>query len=518
MDLYKWQEDCLREWQNNDYRGIVNAITGTGKTVLALAAAATLLKQYSDLRIRIVAPTIALANQWRQAIIRNPYFKGITQGFYGDGSRDNDCQITIYVVNSARSGLEQHTRRDFALNRHVLLICDECHRYKANENHKMFRFIDRGIDHMSLYHCLGLSATPFNGENDDRLTSVLGKEIYRFDLQKARTQMTISEFSICQIAADFLSHEKNEYSAISEEMRGAYALMIESYPHLKDIREDRFIREVTRLAKAADMDPSDSAALFLLLSYERKKISILAESRVRCCIDLVAQIRQRGRIIIFSERIEQAERIHKLLLRKHGSIAGLYHSGMSRDARTRVLEDFRNNVTSILVSCRCLDEGLDVPDASIGIVVSGSAVPRQRIQRLGRIIRRSENKNSACLYYIYIRETAEDQAYLTGVETESIFDLRYYSNERIFSNDFYEYSAGRLLNSVRKSADKKQRLEIRRCILEGICLPDYMLNDDIIIERIKHAHSMHERNYYMIMQKIHSNYITSSTDGVSISS
>ena len=85
---------------------------------------------------------------------------------------------------------------------------------------------------------------------------------------------------------------------------------------------------------------------------------------------------------------------------------------MTKDARERVLDEFRKGSIRVLISCRCLDEGIDVPDANIGIVLSSSAVERQRIQRLGRVVRRSPGKDTACLYYIYIRESSDDAAYL----------------------------------------------------------------------------------------------------------
>ena len=519
MKLYRWQEECLRKWEQNDSRGIVNAVTGTGKTVLALAAAARLLRAHPELRIRIVAPTIALANQWRQAVIRTPEFKGMRPGFYGDGIRDEGAQIMIYVVNSARTGLQSHMRADIALGRHVMLICDECHRYKSKENYKMFGFIDREIARMPLYHCIGLSATPFSGDGDEKLTAVLGREVFCYDLAQAGMQQTISPFCICQVAADFLDDEAAEYRKLSDEIRKALAILYSSYPYLKDLTESSFMREVSRLARAADMDPEDPAAQFLLLTYSRKRISVLAEARVRCCLDIIARNRGRGRILVFAERIEQAERIHRLLLRRYGSIAGLYHSGMSRDARRRVLNDFREERTSILVSCKCLDEGLDVPDASIGIVVSSSAVPRQRIQRLGRIIRRSDGKDFACLYYIYVRDTSEDCAYLAGVDADRTFDLRYYSSEAAFSNDMYEYVAGRFFRELpaadsragdaASAAIEKQRLEIRRCIIEGLCLPDYLLDDDVLSRHLRLAGSTHEKNYYLVMRRIHAEYTSS---------
>ena len=507
--IYSWQKECLSAWQDNKCRGIVSAVTGSGKTFLALCAAASLLKQHPELRIRIVAPTIALANQWRQAVIRTPDLKNIRPGFYGDGIRDDvDCQIMIYVINSARSGLAKHVRTDFALGRHVLLICDECHRYKSKENHRIFSFIEENIDSLPLYSCLGLSATPFNGDRDDRLTAVLGREIYSYNIESAILDETIAPFTVCQIAADFLPDELEEYRILSHRIGLTLKKLKNTYPYLIDLSESAFMKEVKRLASLSDMDPEDPAAAFLMLSYQRKDITVMAETRIRCCMKLLESMKSSDRIIIFSERIEQAEGLYRLISRRYGNIAGIYHSQMTRDARIRVLGDFRENRARILVSCRCLDEGLDVPDANIGIVLSSSAVPRQRIQRLGRIVRCSTNKDSAVLYYIYVRESTDDRAYLPGADSRRVYDLRYYSREDVFSNDMYEYAAAGMLAAARSAGmNSSEQRELRLCINEGLCMPDCLLEPAVLKKRIRQARSVHEKNYYNIMYKLSQKFI-----------
>ena len=207
MKLYQWQKDCLRAWENENYQGIVNAVTGSGKTQLALAAIRLLREKHPDPRVRIIAPTIALANQWRQSVLRDAKAgkntgSTVLPGFYGNGIRDDaDHQVMIYVVNSAREGLEKHIRADFALHHPVLLICDECHRYVSRENYRMFGFLTAERSSFPLYHCLGLSATPFTGERDDDLKRVLGEEIYRYGFDQATEQGVVAPFAIGQISS-----------------------------------------------------------------------------------------------------------------------------------------------------------------------------------------------------------------------------------------------------------------------------------------------------------------------------
>ena len=167
------------------------------------------------------------------------------------------------------------------------------------------------------------------------------------------------------------------------------------------------------------------------------------------------------------------------------------------------MDEFRTNQVRILVSCRCLDEGIDVPEANIAIVLSSSSVSRQRIQRLGRVIRRSDHKDAACLYYIYIRESTDDAAYLHGLENCESFFLRYYTSEGFFSNDFYEYVAGQV---IKKAGDamlpQEQIIEIQKCIAEGLTNADSLLPDQVQKRNLKAAGSVHERNYWAVMRKI----------------
>ena len=164
---------------------------------------------------------------------------------------------------------------------------------------------------------------------------------------------------------------------------------------------------------------------------------------------------------------------------------------------------FRDGSLRILVSCRCLDEGIDVPDANIGIVLSGSAVERQRIQRLGRVIRRSPGKDAACLYYFYIRESADNRAYLPDFNGRRCFDLRYWTEDRDFSNDLYEYASAELIRSAKAGGMNASALgELRLCLMEGLCRADYLLAPEAQQRNVREAHGTRERNYWKAMHRI----------------
>ena len=120
-DLYPWQEDCLKKWFANDGRGMVQAVTGSGKTLLALTAAERLRKKLpQELRVKIVVPTGALMRQWHHALkifladaaeaesmqksdapMQRPAAAGQKIGLRGAGWKSpSDCPYMIYVINS----------------------------------------------------------------------------------------------------------------------------------------------------------------------------------------------------------------------------------------------------------------------------------------------------------------------------------------------------------------------------------------------------------------------------------
>ena len=506
MQLYRWQNECLSSWESNGYRGIVHVVTGAGKTVLALSGMDLLFAQFPDLLVRIVVPTIPIAQMWQSALIRHAKTSDYLPGFYGGTRKDpGSRKIMVYIVNSARSALSKQLRKDFATDHHVLLICDECHHYTSPENRKIFDFITPKLFENSLYFNLGLSATPFSDPADAAFFSrMLGHEIYRYDFLQAQKEKVVSPFTICHIETRLLPEERSAYDACSSKLLHAERNLLCLHPELQNLKESVFMKRVSALAAAAQFDPHDPAAAFLLLAYQRKTVSVMAQARLCCCIDLIRRLRANDRILIFCERIEQAVSVSRLLRRHFGEgKCGLYHSKMNYSARKRNLESFRNGSCRILVSCKALDEGIDVPDANIGIVLSCSGTVRQRVQRLGRVIRRSGSKTAACLYYLYVSGTSDTSFYLPGIESSCVFELWHDISSCELINPMYAYAAEELLAvaKCRNSSESSMR-ELRTCFNEGMARADYLLPESEQIENALQMKSTHERNYWIAMRKI----------------
>ena len=147
--LYKWQEECVKRWLANNGRGIVQAVTGSGKTLLALTAMEHLDRKLDGkLHVKIVVPTSTLMRQWRQALLKylsaahsdstaaepdNTILQDADKirnmiGLRGGGSKSSpEHKYMIYVINSARYELARQILTELKNGKYVLLIADECH-------------------------------------------------------------------------------------------------------------------------------------------------------------------------------------------------------------------------------------------------------------------------------------------------------------------------------------------------------------------------------------------------------
>ena len=405
--LYAWQKECIRAWRDNDFHGIVNVVTGAGKTIMALYGARLLEKHLqsvspaASLRVKVVVPTSALAAQWEAAM--RTYLPGCgafhqRPGFHHSERRDDPGRRhMIYVINSARYALARHILADMRAGFHVLLIADECHHYAS--------------------------------------------------------------------------------------------------PDLKTPDRQAIFAAVRRIAGEDKNRLSSYANVFLNLSYRRQAVTHMASSRISCALSLADRLDPREQILVFGERIQQAEAVYRALLMKYPNRVGCYHSGMTAQARKNILGRFRDGELRILVCCRALDEG---------IVLSCTSVNRQRIQRLGRILRCREGKDFASLYYFYIPESTDNSAFLPDqAERFTLCDLSYLAQEDAFVHPAYEKAAKAVLSEVCKTyTDERLIREARRCLSLGLARSDWLMSEAACEERIRRAEDQGEKNYWICMRKM----------------
>lgn len=374
--LRPWQAEALATWQATGCRGIAEVATGGGKTMLAMAAARTWLEGQDAGKVIVIVPTSALQDQWVVALTD---VLGIPAEDLGTwpGRSAKEALFHVMIVNTARD-----KSRVVAGRGPVLLVADECHRYASSANSAA---LDVGAS-----AALGLTATAereYDDGLDDVLVPLLGPVFYRYDLAMARSDNVVSPFDLVNVEVPLTETERSEYDALT-----------------------------ARLRYASSKENGDELAKRIAL----RRASVVKSARMRLPATVVLLDSHRGeRALVFHEDIASAASLGSTLAQRGHSV-GLYHSKMGSALRRDNLRQFRNGLLDVLVACRALDEGVDVPEAEMAVIAAASASRRQRIQRLGRVLRKSASKARATVYTLYATEAeqarlVDEQQQLTDV-------------------------------------------------------------------------------------------------------
>lgn len=373
--LYIWQQGALNVWRSNQRRGIVEAVTGTGKTRVALEAAREHLANGG--RVAIIVPTIELMEQWAREIERH---LGVPCGRCGGtyNSRIDLRPVTLFVAASAGKHLPAQMQRCPEIADSLLLIADECHRYGTD--------ILGSALNKPFASTLGITATLQRAYDDGvqrYIVPGLGPLIYSYGYEAAINDKVIPKFFVALVKLDFSEFEQIEYDRLSTKIADTYSSLRYKYPDLDDTP---FFFSLLK-SKA---DAGDAAALaWLSLIQKRRQVLIEATARRQFVTWLTSQNVWHRNVVLFHENIEQCKNLSADLNRA-GIAASAHHSELDKSERRAVLADFRSGLLKAIVAPRTLDEGIDVPDASLGILVARTAVERQSIQRAGRILRRAK--------------------------------------------------------------------------------------------------------------------------------
>ncbi len=513
--LYPWQEECRQKWLSHCGRGIVQAVTGSGKTQLALACMDSLERlcaseQIPELRVKIVVPTAALMQQWNRALRSFLDSRSLSAsdgriGLRGAGYRTvPECSYTIYVINSARYSLAREILRDLKNGFSVLMIADECHHYSSGQNQLIFEFLPFLEDMENRFFSLGLTATLPSGSSGKNLTSVLGRCIYRYDMQKAASGKTVCGYDIFNINLSFRPEEAAEHQQLSDRMRRLYSQLAQADPSLRRLNTQELFERLRILASDSDSVVADSASAYMRLAYRRKSLVCMAASRQTCVLQLLQLLPNSQKVLIFGERIRQAEELYQQLKGLYPGKIGRYHSEMGELANRNALNRFRNGELRILIVCKAIDEGVDVPDASIGIILSGTSSRRQQIQRLGRIIRNAEGKERASLYYLHLTDSSEEQLFLPDSGEIHSFELSFHEkdeNSGYFLHPEYDLAAENMLEHFSTDSERMFQ-EMVRCLDCGRVRSDWRLSADILEQKQHNAGSREDRNYWFCMGKL----------------
>lgn len=416
--LHDWQRDCLAKWLTLD-NGTVKVATGGGKTIFALAVAQALQNEREpDLRLVIVVPTIPLMHQWRDELAEcnlPPSTIGLMWGgkTLGDAA---DLRILICVLNSARDRLPGLVQKSGWASR-MLLVVDECHRASASEASKIFQSSPR--------YTLGLSATPETDQSDDAVpsdqvyaTSELGKAlgpiIFEFSLRESLAAGLLTPFEVWHVGLPLNPDENLAYAGLSREISELRRDLQAAF------RRSRSSQAFIPWCQTQAARSGGDAARFIGMANERKRLVYRAESRADLTIRILLAAMQdsQRKAIVFHEAIEEIDHIFLSAL-DHHIPAVLEHSKLPQGLRTSNIDAFRRGIARSIISAKSLVEGFNVPSADLGIIAASSGSVRQRIQSLGRMLRRKEGGGGAIIFVLYVRDT-EDESIYQKADWESV--------------------------------------------------------------------------------------------------
>lgn len=413
VSLYDWQRECLRLWLQQG-RGTVKVATGGGKTLFALAAAQALQnEQEPDLRLVIVVPTIPLMFQWRDEVLRGNLPPSAI-GLMGGGQELPPLcaiRVLICVLNSAREQLPELVRRaDWS--RRMLLVVDECHRAAAQQARRIFEVKPR--------YTLGLSATPEpdldtadlatdEAYNSGVVGQALGPIIYDFSLRQSLEAGLLTPFEVWHIGLPLSPVEETEHARLSREIADLRKMLQVRYSRSRS--KQSFLAWCQTQASRGG-PAAEEAEQFIGLASRRKRLLYQAAARSEAILGILDEsLRdQETRAIVFHESIDEIEDLFLQMLHQ-GIPAVLEHSQLPDSLRAENIEAFRKGVARVIVSAKSLVEGFNVPSADVGIIAASSSSVRQRIQSLGRMLRRKPGGRTARVFVLYVRDTEDEAIY-----------------------------------------------------------------------------------------------------------
>jgi superfamily II DNA or RNA helicase len=366
-DPFPHQIEALDTWWQAGGRGVVVLPTGTGKTHVAVLAI-----QRAARPTLVVTPTIDLLNQWYGELL---LAFGGPVGLLGGGYFELQ-PLTVTTYDSAYLHLERWG------NRFGLLVFDECHHLPGPT------YATAAVGSIAPFR-LGLTATPERADGQEIvLPELIGPVVYRREIK--------------QLAGQFLAEYRTErlYVELSAEEQERYQRAREVYRRFVEERHiamggphgwQRFIQESCR-------SPQGRAAFQAYR--EQKRLALAAPAKLRTLEQLLDR-HGADRVLIFTY-----DNATVYLIARRFLVPAITHQTKTKERRL-ILDRFQSGEYPVIVTSQVLNEGVDVPAANVGIILSGTGSIREHVQRLGRLLRKQGDKQ-ALLYEVVTRGTAEE--------------------------------------------------------------------------------------------------------------
>ena len=391
LNLYDYQQEAIKNWQANDYCGIFDMATGTGKTLTALGAVAELCKNVKRLAVIIVCPYQHLVEQWVEdirAFGANPII-GYSGSSYTNYKRelknrifnfnykitDFFCFITTNASFMSKA-INEEIRK---LTQDTILVVDEAHNFGAKNLQSTLQ--------QDFTYRLALSAT-LERQGDEDGTTVLknffGNKCIEYGLERAIAEKKLTPYYYYPVIVYLTDEELEKYQLYTSKI-------------IQNIvrRKDKTI--VTNLAKE-----------FML---KRARLVAGASEKIEKLREMANDFKNEKNMLIYcgatnvqgndkssDEDIRQIDYISRMLNFDFGMHTAQFTSREDSNERKRRLEEFQDGEIQALIAIKCLDEGVNVPAIKTAYILASTTNPKEYIQRRGRVLRLYPGKEAAYIY------------------------------------------------------------------------------------------------------------------------
>jgi len=365
-DPYDHQEEALEAWLGAGRRGTAVLPTGSGKTFLAELAV-----EEVERSTLVVVPTIDLMNQW-SGVLEEGFDRSV--GLIGGGYHEIE-DLTVATYDSAAMHMEQ-IGGEFGF-----VVFDEVHHLPSD-------FYRQAAEFCIAPFRLGLTATPERSDGREAdLPELVGPIVCRKSIQELSGGV-LAEYDVRTVEVGMTPEDKEQY----ERARGFY----------RDFVDDQGIRMGSSngwVRFLAATNRSERGRRALEAYRTQKRLALVNRAKMARLFDLLERHRE-DPVLVFTNDNDSVWEISERAL-----VPSITHETKVRE-RKEILERFNGGGYGTIVTSKVLNEGVDVPRARVGVVLSGSGSVREHVQRLGRILRQWDGRG-AVLYELVTADTVE---------------------------------------------------------------------------------------------------------------
>jgi len=357
------QLSAKKLWIESGYKGTFEWATGTGKTYAAILS----IKDIKGAKF-IAVPSVYLKNQWESEL------------------KKHDIEAEVVVIDTI---IKNKYETD-------VLVIDECHRFAATTFRNIFNVIKYN-------KILALTATIERTDMKHYILNDYCPVISKIPLKEALKLNLVPEFFIYNLSVNINPQERIFYDNLDKKFKNFFAFFNFDFNLGMNCLKYHTHRQLySNITGNSIEDIRIKAINFNRLMAKRKEFIYFSEDKKDTVVKIVENFNTK-KIIVFAERKKTLYELKKLI-----PSSEVYDPTKSEKVCKQIMEDFINNKFKILLTAHALDEGMNIPDIDIGIIHSGNSSKINAVQRLGRLLRKDEDK-IPILINLYIENTQDEK-------------------------------------------------------------------------------------------------------------